>query len=759
LVADSEVALQQVSGPYTGRPINPKEAIRLLRGEGCYVDDIHYGSNSSCYYLGIVRSPYAHARITNIDASRVTRDAKLVILPSDIQRKFGDIPLLPVVPYPGIKLVKQPTIGFPIASYPGQPVAAVVAKDRYEAEDLIEQVRVDYEPLEPIIDPQKAIEPGSPLVHEELGSNVCMDLMFKGGQDIDSVFESADIVLEDSLSCHRVAANPIEPRGCLFSWSGSKLEANISCSNVFGLHSQLSEIFGLEPNKVRVVQPDVGGAFGSKGAMYPEYILAGYATIALGKPVKWIETRTENLTATHQGRSSSAHVSIAAKKDGTVIGIRGKVLVDLGAFTWYLNPQYGPFVAQQFTGPYKIPSASVHLLCALTNKVPSGPFRGNGRPEAAFFYERMMDLLASQLNMDPMEIRFKNLIDVNQMPYKMPLGLTLYKEDYKQIMSKGIQFFDYDKLREEVARKKRAGICTGLGIANYIEINRAAMGEWTTAKLLEDGTVLLVTGTSSVGQFHVTWLKQLVADSMGVDFSLISIKGGDSSIVEKGIGTFGSRSAVIGGASALQACEELKKKIAIEASKLLSVEEDLLVYSKGQIITKKGSSRSVNVSLKELAHKLRSPLDATVFSKGHDIFSYGLHLALVEVDRETGRAKILKYIAVDDAGRVINPLFTEGQIHGGVTQGIGEVLFEEIVYDRENGQLLTGSIGDAGVLTAVEVPEIESYLVEFPSEYPHGSRGVGEAGPIGAVSSLVSAIDAALGRRIRTTAFKASLLL
>jgi aerobic carbon-monoxide dehydrogenase large subunit len=243
---------------------------------------------------------------------------------------------------------------------------------------------------------------------------------------------------------------------------------------------------------------------------------------------------------------------------------------------------------------------------------------------------------------------------------------------------------------------------------------------------------------------------------MGVDFASISIKGSDSDVVEQGIGTFGSRSAVIGGASALQACEELKKKILSETSKLLGMEEDLLVYSKGQIVTTKNdvTHSPTKISLKELAHKLKSSLEATVFAKGHDIFSYGLHLALVEIDREVGYVKIVQYIAVDDAGRVINPLFTEGQIHGGVIQGIGEVLFEEIVYDSENGQVLTGSIGDAGVLTAVEAAEIESHLLEFPSEYPHGSRGVGEAGPIGAVSSLVSAIDTALGRRIRTTAFR-----
>jgi len=727
-----------------GKPIKAAEFLRLIKGEGTYIDDIR---KDSPLFLKVIRSPYAHARIKDIDFSAVSDKSLLLVTSKLVSDKFSGA-MLPALQIPQAKNVKMPTLATDKVNFVGQPVAAVVARDRYEAEDLLELVSVDYDPLGPIVDPDQAMSPNSSVIHESIGTNIGLDTKLSGG-DIHSAFSSADIVVEDTLRCHRISPNPIETRGIIAQWDGTAFNVWVSCQGVFQLRQSLREALGVSDNQLRVYQPDVGGAFGAKSPAYPEYVLACYASMALQRPIKWIETRSEHLIATYHGRSASAQISLAAKRDGTILGIKGTVIADLGAYSYVINPRYSSFIAQQLTGPYRTPAAEFRVLNVFTNKVPTGPYRGAGRPEAAFFYERMMDLLSDELKIDPLEIRARNLVRISEMPYKTPLGLNLDPEDYHLILSKAGSIFDYPKLRYDIEKERRNGKSVGLGLSTYIEQNNTMFGESATARLREGGIIEVATGLGPHGQGHQTILSQLVSDEFGIEPDKVLITFGSTESLARGVGTYGSRSAVIGGAAAIQASRELKLKMLQECSKLVNIPQSDLKIEGGIIVT--ASGRTIQ-TLSELAEK-NPNLESAAFAEGTNIISFGVHIVKAEVDRETGKAVISKYMALDDAGRVINPLLTEPQVVGGVMQALGEVLYEEIVYAAD-GQPLVGSIGDAGVPTAVEGIDVQSVLFEYPSKYPHGARGVGEAGSIGGLPAIVSAIDKAMGQRMNSTMAK-----
>lgn len=727
---------------YVGRGIAPLESIKFVRGEGKYVDDIESG----VVHLGVVRSPYAHALIEGIDASDAIKRALLVLLPGEIEKELPH-PRVPADTYGDARIVEMPILAGRKVNFVGQPVVGVVGRDRYEVEDLKELVSVDYSPLEAVIDPEEAIKSSAPLIHDELGSNVSLRTVIAGG-DVDEAFRRAGVVVEDELYVHRVVPNPIEPRGFMATFKDDRLAVRASTQSVFRMRTELARIFGLPPENVRVEMPDVGGAFGSKTPVYPEYVLACYASRVLGRTVKWIEARREHLVATHQGRDVKARIRVAASRSGEVLGLQARVLADIGAYNFFVNSWYGCFVAQQLTGPYRIGAASVEVLSVFTNKTPTGPYRGFGRPEAAFFYERAMDLLSDELRLDPAELRMRNLVRPDQMPHMTVLGLRLDKNDYPSILRTALESFKYKETREWVRREREAGRLIGLGLAVYIEISRTSWGEGALLRLREDGKIELFTGAGPHGQGIKTILAQLVADELCMDIRHIEPQPADSAALPRGVGTFASRSATIAGAAALEAARELKQILLRAASDVLGVPPVGLVIEDG-IVSVRGDPRR-SVSLSEVAKK-RGPIEVYKFVSGDDVVSFGSHMAIVEVDRETGRVEVLRYMAVDDAGRVINPLLIEGQLIGGIMQGAGQLLYEGAPYSPE-GQPMIGGIGDAGVPSSAEsLNEIDSVVTEHPSSFTHGARGIGEAGTIGSLPTLTRAVEDAVGKRLRTT--------
>jgi len=740
------------------------EDLKFIRGAGRYVDDVKF---DNMLRLNVVRSPYAHARIKEIDLSDVTKNgASLVMTASDISQVFKNS--IPSFPHPQAKIIGLPVLAERKANFVGQPVAAFVSSNKYDGEDLEELASVDYESLQPVLDPLKAIEPSSPIIHESIGTNVNLSTT-EGRGDVDSAFSRSDaVVIEDRLSTHRVAPNPIEPRGIIASWDGKRFTVLVSCQGVFALREAFKDTLKLSNEQIRIIQTDVGGAFGSKSQLFPEYALACYAAMKLRRPVKWIETRKENLIATHHGRDVMADISLAAKRDGEILGLRGRVVADVGAYSFSVNTRYGTFVADQLTGPYRTPLARVEVLNVFTNKTPLGPYRGAGRPEAAFFYERMMDLLADELKLDEVEVRQRNFVRPEEMPYASPTGFVLDTEDYRSIVKKSLDFLEYRKISEQISKTGVSGassapLLLGLGISDYIEVNRSAPGESALARLEKDGTITLISGLGPHGQGHLTMLTNLISKELGVSAEeagkMIHVVFGDSDLLARGVGTFGSRSTVAGGNAAVRAVQELKKNILEEASKISGIPSERLHCANGgvQEETVNGGSYKTVLTLRQVAEKTEQQIESSGFYEVKDTTSFGVHMAIVEVDPQTGRARIVKYGAVDDAGRIVDKMSAEAQVAGGIMQGIGEVFYEEMIYDSE-GQPIVGTIGDAGVPTAVEGMIPRSELLEYPSSNPLGTRGVGEAGAIAAPDTLVRAVEKALRRSGRNVRIKSTLL-
>ena len=723
---------------YVGKSIKARESLIYLKGIGKFIDDLN---PPGTLFMRVIRSPYANAEIKHLDLLEAKKRCSLVISSEDIKTAFEN--WVPVNAYPGSKSVRLPVLAEKEVKFVGQPVVAIITKDRYSAEDIDDLVSVDYEPLTPITNPIDALKPGSAIVHEQLGTNTCVNTTL-GSNDIESVFDNADKIVEDEISSHRIMPNPIETRGILVRWDGSRFNVWISSQGTFRVRSGLASVLRVPEEKIHVIQTDVGGAFGSKGSTYPEYVIACYASMVLKKPVKWIETRYEHLTATHHARDIRAKVKLAATSAGEILGLQARVIADIGAYAYHLNSSNAPFVGTQLIGPYRIKSARVEVFSVYTNKTPTGPYRGAGRPEAAFFIERMIDLLGAELRIDPADIRLRNLVRSDEMPYSTPLGITLDPEDYHAIFKDSLE--SYRKYKEWTQTERRKGRLVGVGLSNYIELSRLDQGEGTSVEIKPDGRILVITGLGPHGQGHSTILAQLVADELRVKLDQVDVTYGDSDLLPQGNGTFGSRSAAIGGASAIEAARRVKKKMIDNASEVMDVSREDLVLDKNFI---RHSHKPLELKLEDLIRK-SGELKAFVFYKSDNIISYGVHIAVAEVDATSGRVTVIKYKAIDDAGRVLNPLIAEGQISGGILQGIGQVLHEKMVYD-DQGIPLIGSIGDAGVPSSGEAVEIETELVEFPSKLSHGVRGIGEAGPIGAVPTLIQAIEDAIGKRMRST--------
>lgn len=691
---------------YIGKPIKRVEDYKFITGKAVYVDDIEL---PGMYFVAFLRSKYPHARIK-------IKKTQGVFTGEDI----------------------NPGKDFPIASnevtYVGQPIAAVIAKDRYEAYDILESIEVEYEPLDYVLDPEEALK-DNVKVYTKNSSNVVYHDLWKGG-DVSKAFSEADLIIKDKLYNQRVIASPLETRGAVAYYDGSKLTFYSSTQSAHYLRRNLVSFLGIE--NIRVIQPDVGGAFGSKIIAHPEeYALAKLALITR-KPLKWIPTRSEEMQSAGHGRDKSLEFEVAVKKDGTILGIRGKLIANLGAPYFDANDDELGNVkstVRMLPGIYKLVGAEVDVYAVNTNITPTQSYRGAGRPEGIYFIERIINIVANELGIDQYEIRLKNAID--SLPYKNLFGVNYDSGDIKRMLELGKRYYD----------QLKAHGC--VGVSTYIEIT--AFGPWEVARIFvkSDGKIILVTGTGPHGQGDGTAFVQIAADVLELPMEKIEVRWGDTEIIEDGIGTWGSRTVTIGGSAVLLASEKLKKKLIEIGAKLLNADVEEVEYSNGNVRHKRSGKV---VSFNEIvsnAYKMGESLD---FTAVYNVTSppttpYGVHLALVDVD-ETGIVRLKKYIAIDDVGRVINPLLAEGQAIGGIVQGMAQALLEGAVFNDE-GNLITSNFQEYLLPTAVEAPEIEWHYVTFGlSPHPTGSKGIGEAGAIASTPAVMNAVENCVKKRL-----------
>ncbi|MBM3735776.1 MAG: xanthine dehydrogenase family protein molybdopterin-binding subunit [Acidobacteria bacterium] len=747
--------------PLIGKRVKRREDPRLITGTATYVDDIQMpGMHHAC----IIRSPHAAARIRGINVSAAKETPGVVaVFTGEDAKGVGPVPC--GASLPGLRVPHHYILALDRVYFAGHPVAVVVATDKYIARDAADLVEVDYEELPAVADPEKAIAEGAPAVHPEWPDNVAFNFHQEGG-DVNQAFAEAEVVLKQRITSQRLIPTPMETRGVVAEWkSGDKSLTVYSSTQIpHLLRTLLAGMLGLPEHKTRVVTPEVGGGFGCKLNVYAEEALMGFVAMKIGKPVKWIESRRENYLCTIHGRGHVDYFEIAAKRDGTILGLKLKLIQDLGAYHQLLTPAIPTLSVLMMPGLYRFRNISADIVGAFTNCVPTDAYRGAGRPEATHGIERMVDILAAELNMDPAEIRMKNFIKPDEFPFATATGLTYDSGEYDKPLRHALEVAGYQKLRAEQAQARTDGRLMGIGLSTYGEIcafgpsPATPAGGWesATVKIEPSGKVTVMTGASPHGQGEETTFAQIAADELGVDIDDVVVLHGDTAVVQYGIGTFGSRGTAVGGPALYYALQELKVKIKKFGAMLL--DSDDVSFEDG-VCTCNHSGRTCTLAeVSGAAHRaMKLPPDtppgmqATYFWEPPNFtFPFGAHLVVTEVDRDTGQIQIKRYVAVDDCGRIINPMIVDGQVHGGVAQGLGQALYEQAVYD-ENGQLLSGELTDYAIPKATMMPWIESAHTETPSPVnPLGVKGVGEAGTIGCSPAVVnSVVDALSGLGVR----------
>ncbi len=687
--------------PWVGRAVPRAEDERFVKGEAQYVGDMKL---PQMLHAAFVRSLYAHGRIVSVDAeAALAMPGVHAVLTAADAEGLDDFPLI-VRGGEEVARVMHPIFAAERVHYVGQPVALVVADSAELAADAAEYVLVEVEELTALVDP-RAAETAARL-HERAPGNVLLRWR-TGSGDVDEAFATAQAVVHARIVAPRLIAAPIEPRAVLAAYdaAGDVLTLWLSAQDQHRQLAGLTTVLRRPAEKLRVIVPDVGGAFGSKGVPQAETVAVALAALRLRRPVKWQETRTESSLAVYQGRGQDVDAELALDAEGRMLALRARVLGDLGAYLYSSTPVAPQTCAQLLTGCYAIPAAEVEVVGVCTNKVPTGPYRGAGRPEAALVIERLADLAAHELGLDPVELRRRNVVAPEQFPYETPLGLTYDSGDYESALDAALELVRYDELLAERESLRAAGGLAGVGVALYVE--RVGPG-WETAsvRVEEHGRVVVRTGSSPHGQGHETTFAQIAADALDVDPSAVEVRWGDSFEIPDGVGTFASRSVTVGGSAILLACRELWARL--------------------------GAGE-------------RPPLDAaTRFELPGPVFSFGCYVAAVEIERETGEVELRRVVAVDDCGRVINPLLAEGQVVGAVVQAVGECLHEQVGYD-ENGQPLAVNLYEYHLPTSLSVPPVVGALRETPSPWnPLGAKGVGEGGSIGTPAAVANAVADAL---------------
>ena len=731
-----------------GARIKRREDPGLMRGLGQYVDDVKL---PEILHVAILRSPHGHARIKSIDtaAARQHPGVVAVFTGEDLRDQIGTLPT--TADNPTLRIPKHYVLAVDKVCYVGEGVAAVVAEGRYRARDAIDLIGVEYEPLPAVTDPEKALAPGSPVIHSEWPDNLAFRWEQAQG-DVEKAFKQADRVVKQKLVHQRLAPIAMEARGVIARYLATDKELTVWSSTQIPhlLKTHLAKMLRLPEEQVRVIAPDVGGAFGSKLNVYAEEGLLAWIAMKLGRAVKWIEERRENFRATIHGRGQVGEVEAAVKKDGTILGLRYKVIADIGAYHQLFTPAVPPFTGLMLSGCYKIPAIAIDVTAAFTNKMSTDAYRGAGRPEATYVIERLMDRIAQELDIDAVKMRRKNFPRPKQFPFKTATGLAYDSGNYQRALDKALRLAGYDKLRREQKQLRRRGRYLGIGVSTYVEICAMGPGFWEYGKVEVEpsGSVRVFSGASPHGQGQKTSFAQIVADQLGVDLDDIDVIHGDTAIVAKGIGTFGSRATAVGGIAVYQAAEKVREKARDLAAQLFEVDADDLVFSEGRFVVKGVPRKALTIAQiarQSHAAKLAPDLAAdSTFEPANFTFPFGTHICVVEVEPETGNVEIKKYVAVDDCGKVINPLLVDGQVQGGIAQGLGQALYEEVVYD-ENGQLLTGSLMDYPLPRAANLPHFELARTETPTPVnPLGVKGIGEAGTIGSTPAAVSAVVNAL---------------
>ena len=757
-----------------GQRVKRREGPRLIQGRGTYVDDVKL---AGLQHLAFKRSDVPHGRILAIGtrAAEALDGVEAVFTGAQIAELVGPLPSLLPFPAPERRAVATDVVRFV-----GEPVAVVVARDRYVARDAADAITVDYEPLPVAVDPEQAMT-GQPVVlHADFPDNLMLGPLPSGtgvGADgevddtaIDQAFADAEVVISQRMVNQRLAPTPIEPRGVVAHYEPGKDTITIwsSTQSPHMLRSFIASMNDMGEDQVRAIAPEVGGGFGCKSAGSAEECVTAAVSRRLGVPVKWIEERSEAFLATSHGRDLIGYVDLAARRDGAVLGFKLRIIADVGAYNMLFTAAIPTSTMLMASGNYAIPAVRATLTEVFTNKTPTDAYRGAGRPEAIYFLERAMDMLASELEMDPAELRRRNFIRPEQFPFATQTGVEYDSGDYDKALDRALETAGWEQLKAERDAARAEGRLVGLGLSMYVEVCGVGpsasmpMGGWEHSQVTveRDGRISATTGASPHGQGNETTFAQMLGDQFGVPLEHVRIHHGDTAVVKQGsLGTGGSRSQAVGGAALHLAGGKVKTKMAKFAALLLEAHEADLVFENGRIGVKGAPSAAKTFA--EVAAYAYRPLrlpdglepglsDEAFFEPANNTYPFGCNIAMLEVDRDTGEPRLLRMVAVDDAGHLINPLIVEGQVHGGLAQGIGQALVEEVVYGSD-GQPLTGSLMDYALPRASDFPrfELDSTVTPTPMN-PLGAKGIGEAGTIGSTPCVVSAaVDALSGFGVR----------
>jgi carbon-monoxide dehydrogenase large subunit len=748
-----------------GSPRRRSEDARLITGRTRWTDNIQ---PQGTLHVAFLRSPHAHARIESVDVEQALgRPGVVAVLTgADLAAEQGSLPCAwPVTD--DMKHPDHPPMAVDEVRYVGEPVACVVARDRYAAVDALEEIDVDYAPLPAVVDMERAQRGDDGLVHASLDTNESYRWVFENG-DIEAALRDAPVLIERRYVQQRLIPTAMEPRSVVCVPEGEEFTLYSATQIPHILRLMLSVVTGIPEHRIRVVAPDVGGGFGSKLQVYGEEVLALLLARRLGRPVKWTESRSEGNMTVHHGRDQIQRLTLAAERDGRIRGLKVDLLADMGAYLMLVTPGIPILGAFMFNGIYKMDAYSFTCTGVFTTKTPTDAYRGAGRPEATYAIERLMDELADELGLDPVEVRRRNWIGHEEFPYETIAGLTYDSGNYEAATEKALELFEYDKLRAEQAdrRERRDPVQLGIGVSTFTEMCGLApsrvlgslsygAGGWEHAsvRVLPSGKVEVVTGSSPHGQGHATAWAQITADRLGVPFEDVKVLHGDTAVSPKGMDTYGSRSLAVGGIALYGACDKVIDKARKVAAHLLEADEGDLEFDAGRFsvrgVADEGRTLQEVATAAFAAHDLpdgvEPSLDAeSTFDPENFSFPHGTHLCAAEVDTETGLVRLRSYVAVDDVGKVVNPLIVEGQVHGGLAQGIAQALYEEAVYDEE-GNLTTTTMADYLVPSAADLPDFTTDRTETPAtSNPLGVKGVGEAGTIASTPAVVNAIVDAL---------------
>ncbi len=751
-----------------------REDYRLITGSGHYVDDLRSPEGRPpALYMVAVRSPYAHAEITGmrLDAARNMPGIIAVFESAELVNNLPSVDPLPL-PIPGLKKPTRKALAIGRARYVGDPIAVVLAENLYSAFDARDLVEVDYEPLPTVIDPEEALAVDAPILYDEFGSNVAFRSQ-SGSGDIQKIFENADRVVSLRVINQRVAPSSLEARACMFDFdtNSGQFTAWLSSQAIYGAREMLASFFGITRENVHVYNAEVGGGFGSKTRFVGEELAAAALAKRYGRPVKWIESRSENLQAQTHGRGQINYIEAAFQNDGRLLGLKVRSIADLGAFlasTTAMVPTGTPFM---LNGPYKVQAVDSQVVGVFTNKVPTAAYRGAGRPEATYILERTIDRIAHELGLDPAEVRRRNFISQEDFPYQTLTSAQYDSGNYQAALDRALELANYAGWREKQRKQREEDNSSllGIGLAAFTEISGGAMGgrpgapqEAATARIQRDGTILVQSGVASNGQGHFTAFAQIAATTFHLPAAKIVVQMNDTALPAFGFGTFGSRTMQVAGTAILLACEAVREKALKVAAHVLEAAIGDLEMENGQVRVRGVSTRAIGLG--ELAKLVEEQPDLIEREKPNPVngvpiqglaawrdfmpssatFSSGTHVAVVEVDSNTGEVHILQYVAVDDCGRVINQYLVDAQVHGALAQGIGQALYEEVMYDKD-GQLLSSTLMDYTMPNAMQIPDFITDVVETPSPInPLGAKGIGEGGTICAPPTIVNAVLDAL---------------